>query len=372
MRNFTKLLSKDFLKELNVSDADKLLIRNAVADVKKALQEGISKEWGISPRFMTQGSARYRTQNDPCHKGDQQVDHDIGCYLPLSSHKEEDSPKKAAREFFELVDTILCSLVKEKDWKEFSNDKDTCSRIIVNDLIHIDVPLYSVPDEEFDTIRESKTMETCAQKSFSALCSDSEPEETWDDFKFDKVLLAHRKDGWRPSDPRLLNDYFEKVFEKIKGEQLRRVCRYAKAFRDFKWKIKGPSSIYLMCVVDLILNIENEFGDDLALLDVLRGLKDLSTRHIKNPSEPEEMISISELDLENLKKYAESFYTDLERALKDTTLTDEEACELIRKHLGDRFPSDGSDIEHDRYRKITDRIKPSAREHLPPTRTRAG
>lgn len=372
MRDFTKQLSKDFLQKLNITDENKVIIHDAVAEVKKTLQEEISKAWNISPRFMTQGSARYRTQNNPCYKEYQQVDHDIGCYLPLSIHQEEEKPKKAATEFFELVDGILRKLVREKEWKTFSDEKDTCSRVIVNDLIHIDIPLYSVPDNEFGSIKESKSLESCSFKSFSPMCCDSTPEETWDDFDFTKVMLAHRKNGWKVSDPRKLNTYFEKTFA-VKGEQVRRVCRYIKAFRDFKWEMKGPSSIYLMCIVDSIMKSENINGDDIALLDVLKEITNLQTRSIINPSDHDEIISTTDKDFDKLKIFAKSFFSDLERAIKDETISNEAACELIRKHLGNRFPIDEHvDFDKDRYRKMINSIEPSHIPYEPPVRTRAG
>ena len=157
MKNFDENFYKgrdSFLAKLEPSSNDYMIIHDAIGKIQIALQKGISQEYEKSPRFMTQGSARYKTLNKPCIIPPQQMDYDIGCYLPLSEHMNEDNPIIAENIFFKIADRILADLVKKENWQSYSKEKDTCCRVEINEKIHIDIPLYSVPDEEFNTIKD--------------------------------------------------------------------------------------------------------------------------------------------------------------------------------------------------------------------------
>ena len=374
MKNFDKNFYKDpdsFLSKLKVSESDYEIIHKVIGKIKEALQKGLSKEYGKSPRFMTQGSARYGTLNNPCIVPPQQMDYDIGCYLPLSEHMEEENPIDAENIFFKSADKILAELVEKEHWKSYSKEKDTCCRIEINKKTHIDVPLYSVPDEQFNTIKDRMPLvEMCHfSKSLESIDSDT---LTWDDFEFTEVLLAHRKIGWKKSDPRDLNMHFENV-ARTKGPQIIRLFRYMKAFRDKQWITKGPSSIFLMCVIDRVILAMNKNGDALAFLQVLEEFSNLSSRHVENPTDTAERISISSEDYNTLKTVSHVFCTDLKEAIYNQTLSGMEACNLIRKHLGDRFPvkdnQDDDEISREQVLSITG--TPQEKESIP-LRTHAG
>ncbi len=374
MKNFDGNFYKDrdsFLSKLEIAKNDYEIIHTAIGKIKTALQKGLSKEYGESPRFMTQGSARYGTLNNPYIVPPQQMDYDIGCYLPLSEHMEEDNPIEAENIFFKTADKILAELVKKEGWNFYSKEKDTCCRVEINRKIHIDIPLYSVPDEEFNTIKDRMTK--CIESyQFSRLEEDTQREPSWDDFAFTKVLLAHREKGWKKSDPRNLNIHFEKVAQ-YKGKQIVRLFRYMKAFRDKRWTIKGPSSIFLMCVIDRIIPAMNKSGDAIAFLQVLEEFSNLSSSYIENPTDSNEKISISEDDYNRLKRFSKDFYNDLHNAIYDANLSGLEACQLIRQHLGDRFPikDNQDDDEISRERVLSVDSIPQEREAIP-LRTHAG
>jgi hypothetical protein len=78
----------------------------------------------------------------------------------------------------------------------------------------------------------------------------------------DKVLLAHRECNWMPSDPRPVKEWFLGEVE-AKGEQFRRVVRYLKAFRDWRWSSGGPASILLMAAAAPLFE-KRDRRDDLA------------------------------------------------------------------------------------------------------------
>lgn len=374
MRNLSPLFFRgkaNFLQNISLSDELNKLMRESVSKIKKCLNEEISKEYGLHPRFMTQGSAGYKTQNTPCYPT-QEVDYDIGCYLPFSEIQDTGKPKQAANIYYTTVDNALKKLAEANNWKGINTSKQTCSRVCINSQLHIDIPLYSVPDSEFSSIHE-RTTENFS-KSFYTADSSFEETENWDDFNFNKVLLGRRDGEWQESDPRKINMYFTDVFEK-KGEQLRRLCRYLKAWRDYKWESGGPKSIYLMCLADDIFQFENDVGDDLALLDIISKIPNRleNGTPVKNKAE-NESLPIDALDLKLLKEYAKEFSKDLSTAITNEMITDEAACKLIRKHLGARFPLESPLIhERERLREYV-RSTPinETSTSTPLTRTRAG
>ena len=350
MKNFDENFYKgrdSFLAKLEPSSNDYMIIHDAIGKIKIALQKGISQEYEKSPRFMTQGSARYKTLNKPCIIPPQQMDYDIGCYLPLSEHMNEDNPIIAENIFFKIADRILADLVKKENWQSYSKEK------------------------EFNTIKD-RIIKCSESYQFSRLVEDTQREPSWDDFKFTEVLLAHRKIGWKKSDPRDLNMHFENVAS-TKGPQIIRLFRYMKAFRDKQWITKGPSSIFLMCVIDRVILAMNKNGDAIAFLQVLEEFSNLSSRHVENPTDSEEKISISSEDYNKLKAVSLAFYTDLNKAIYNQHLSRIEACKLIQKHLGDRFPvkDNQDDDEISREQVLSIAGTPQEKESIP-LRTHAG
>lgn len=369
MRDFDNEFRSTFIKNITPNSSKRERITSAVIQIKQTLSTELNNLHSRKPRFMTQGSAGYKTQNAPCYP-EQQIDYDIGCYFPFSEWEDE-KPKTAAKEFFKEVDTILEKLSKSNNWI-LDKSKNTCCRVIIENDIHIDIPLYSIPDEEFKTIVES----TECKKSFSMVDSKEPEVDSWDDFNFDKVLLAQREGDWVESDPRKVNLYFKDAFN-TKGEQFRRICRYLKAWRDFKWKEGGPSSIFLMFLANDLYEKKSENGDDYALYLVLTQLPERLTtpvlnKAVNNDEEKEDLTQRNKKYIEQLKEFAGNFATDLGKAIYDETMDDASACELIRRNLGNRFPSC---IIPKRDKKIANEIRKepiSKISSTPLVRTRAG
>lgn len=335
MSNLFKSTTNGFIGKLNLTLEQKTVIYDALKEIKKYLSDVIFKEYEIHPRYMTQGSAGYKTQNQPCHLS-QEIDYDLGCYLPFSDIEETGKPYRAANVFFNTVDTALEELAIKMHWKGVCKEKDTCCRVLLTNNIHIDIPLYSVPDKEFQTIHEC--CDSFRKSISSAESYDMEiDEESWENFDYDEVLLAHRTEGWKNSDPRKINMFFQMQFN-MKGEQLRRICRYLKAWRDFKWEKGGPTSIYLMCLAEDLFVAEDVFGDDIKLLEILRKMPERLKSPVYNKAESEELKMKNSDDLRLLIEYSKLFSQDLSKAINDTTITDKKACLLIQDHLGKRFP----------------------------------
>lgn len=285
-----------FLKAITPSDAkrDQLLearkrIRTYLKDCFFKLSQDVAKQQNLglidrltakplrlSPKFSSQGSFVYGTLNRPAHQPPQEIDLDDGMYFPLEVLGRV-PPKVASNLLFKVVGDMLenlCSVTP--DWK--LERKSTCCRISLPFGAHIDVPLYAYP-EEYEACLET-AVNFALGKAFSAM--DAAQQKSLDS---DKVWLAHRDNGWQQSDPKKIKDWFEGRVD-LHGEQLRRVCRYLKAWRDQHFPTGGVPSIALMAHVVAIFDTTrmDSDRDDLALLRVAEKLPGLLSEKVKNPT----------------------------------------------------------------------------------------
>ena len=290
---FTTTAPEYFLDNLQLEPNDHLRLKDARRKVRlhlKAVFAVASMERfgaAISPRFFTQGSYAYKTINAPAWTPPQQMDMDDGCYLPMSFVKGE-RPSKAAEAFFEVVDAALQELAATEGW-EFAS-KPTCARLVLGADAHIDVPLYAIPDGEFRRLEEAKML----KRADSAALQASDSKDRWDALPSDCVLLAHREKDWVASDPRKIHDWFTGAVGQY-GEQLRRVSRYLKAWRDHHHPdLDRLSSIILMvCAWQAFEEIGGRnvpARDDQALLKVVERLPGYLAGEIENPTDRTEKL----------------------------------------------------------------------------------
>lgn len=342
---YTELESETCLfNNLNLPEHVKLDIADAKNQVRMALRDGIPRVYADAghpgkvpqPRFFTQGSWAYKTLNAPAQKP-QQADVDDGCYLPLSFLTQTDRPSVAAEVFFDVAQKALAELVKERGWKLSS--KPTCIRIEINDLAHIDIPLYAIPDKEFETLVKAESARRYALdgRNYSLEAA----AESWEELSTSKVLLAHREEGWMHSDPRPVKVWFVDQVA-AKGEQLRRVVRYLKAYRDWTWDKGGPSSILLMAAAAPLF-VRQDRRDDQALLDVVKLLPAVLRKGVSNPINREESLTdrlralSKDVDLvEQAAVQLEDLGRKLQAALDAGNA--EQACSWLRNLFGPRFP----------------------------------
>lgn len=240
----------------------------------------------LRPKFRMQGSWSYHTLNRATHNPPQEIDLDDGVFLPVSylSQNGGAHPILASAGYFTAVESILAPLCNRKGWTLIT-DKPSCVRVEINDEAHIDLALYAIPDEEFEVLLEKAE----ASMQFDTRMHDeniSFAEQIYPRLPTDQIMLAHRREGWKPSDPRKLEDWFKEAID-THGQQLRRVCRYLKGWRDYNWIACRLSSIALMaCVVaayDEATAALAENRDDLALQMVAKRLPGLLERRIQNP-----------------------------------------------------------------------------------------
>ncbi len=337
-------------EELDLTPERRAWIASARTDVRACLRTGIPrvlKEKGYTddvpqPRFFTQGSWAYKTLNAPA-QSPQQADVDDGCYLPLSFVTQTKRPSTATTVFFAAAEEALKSLVEERRWK-LVNDKPTCIRIVIADFAHIDVPLYAIPDQEFSTLAKA-SMENYGYDSIMDAVVRAE-RDAWTALPRDRVLLAHRECNWMPSDPRPVKEWFLGEVE-AKGEQFRRVVRYLKAFRDWKWPSGGPASILLMAAAAPLFE-KRDRRDDLALIDVVAALPARLRAGVNNPVEESESLTerLGKAGVEEAAKAFEEFEKVLRGAVDAGSPS--QACVWMRREFGPRFPN-----EPDRIRVVS-------------------
>jgi hypothetical protein len=147
---------KSFRKELELSSDDREILLKFKKEIRKVIKDGFeilkrSKKYielkAVStPKFAQQGSFVYGTINNPAYPPKQQLDLDYGIYLPFSDLENGKFPKQTTDAFFIIVEGILNIHIKNNrpQWKLLQ--KSTCVRVILNERMHIDLPLYGCPD----------------------------------------------------------------------------------------------------------------------------------------------------------------------------------------------------------------------------------
>lgn len=253
---------KEFLVECKNKIRDHLRTR-----IQQATTTVLGMEKSVTPKFRTQGSWSYKTCVQPAFLPQQEIDWDFGVYLPVTVWEENGPPHMMAKAYFELVERLLKDFCRDNGWKIVSG-RDTCIRVKVSNWAHIDLPLYAAPESEFAKIMEKAALEARAGSAYDAVRLSESAEfgeiygQAWNDL--DRIVLAMRTGEWKSSDPEDVARWFIDRDLEHKG-QLRRVCRYLKAWRDFHWKDGGgPTSVSIM--IAAAQTFEYQRGrDDLAL-----------------------------------------------------------------------------------------------------------
>lgn len=329
------------LDNITLSDRRCEFILEAKEAIRAQLRTGLPavlKELGhpgaaVQPRFFTQGSWAYKTLNAPAHP-EQQADIDDGAYLPLSFMRLTSKPSVASKVFFAAAETALMPLVQERKWRLIT-DKPTCIRIEIAEFAHIDVPLYAIPDDQFEQLRKA----ALSAHGYYALDEAMKRAErdAWTELPHDQVLLAHREDDWFKSDPRPVKRWFLGEVDRH-GEQFRRIVRYLKSFRDWQWVQGGPSSILLMAAAAPLFEPRDR-RDDLALLDLLDNLPRALRQGVLCPTDPNESLTdrLGAPGVEDAAQKLEQLEKSLRGAIHASSPS--QALIWVREQFGPRFPN---------------------------------
>lgn len=235
----------------------------------------------IEVKFMTQGSFAYKTINDPAQIS-QEIDLDDGMYVPVE-FLDNGEPALTARGLFDFVYNTLTPLARSEGWIGVEQ-KQNCVRVKLWQGAHLDIPIYSIPNERF-------ALMSAALEKFAM---DSAPtrKAMIDSFRLppDKIMLA-RKDGtWIQSDPQKLQDWVDGRVNQY-GAVYRRLCRFFKGWRDHTWVNGDLSSLCLMCAIDVaLIEYTNEAGglpgeerDDFLVMEVAKRLPGILEEDVSNP-----------------------------------------------------------------------------------------
>lgn len=286
------------------------------AKIKKFFSD--TKPGEIIPKFSAQGSFMMNTTINP---------------LPLTVETKEGEIKNVVP--YDLDDGVyfLDKVENRKSVHTYhswiqeavkthtiagTKSKNTCVRVIYADGHHIDLPIY---------FKDNTNPESLPH-------------------------LAHKKHDYVESDPRA----FYKWFNKDCSEQLKRIVRYLKSWRD-----KQNSTNSTKLPNGLVLSIlckENYVGDerdDLAFYETIKAIKNTLVNKFEclrpTPERNENLLDKYNEShfIDRLDKLIESGKTALEE--KD----EKDGCKRWQKHLGNRFPchllTDGTREEDKKYEK---------------------
>lgn len=364
----TKNDAQCYLRQLSVEETEKQTLRAARDDIRTAIREGFGnwKAWArrdemfvaaafstvlaydsepaLRPKFRMQGSWSYFTLNCVTLEPPQEIDLDDGIFLPTSFLNQGGTlhPVVVSKTYFDAVEKILKPLCQKRGWTLICN-KSSCVRVSIYQGAHIDLALYAIPDTQFSALMEK----AIAAATRSGMVFDRDTvllEDTvYRDIDPDQIMLAHREEGWMRSDPRKLEDWFQDAVLRH-GEQIRRVCRYLKGWRDHNWATSKLSSIALMaCVVtayDDAMTAPPANRDDEALRLVARHLPQLLGGSIPNPVVPGLVLNDNWTPQcrAGFVAQAQKLVSALDAALNSAFAT--AALATLRGELGPHFPDD--------------------------------
>jgi hypothetical protein len=341
---------RDFLEQCKNDIRDYLRLR-----IQHVTKTALGMPESVTPRFRTQGSWSYKTCIEPAFHPPQEMDWDFGIYLPVSIWEENGPPHEMAKKYFDLVESLLKDLCTKKGWK-LNSGKDTCIRVQVVNWAHIDIPLYAAPKHKFSQIFERAAMAASnrsftALNGFSLIAEDTDfaelREQTWEDL--DDIVMATRTGTWKASDPEAVSRWFrDRVAEH--GEQLRRVNRYLKAWRDFHWSEGGgPTSIALMIATGQAFKPQRH-RDDLALENSISHLSEVIQGEIRETAiddGAEDFNRLTEAERIIVAKKASDLVSALLAARSSADHMKQEVIHILQQQFGRRIPSRHDLVEID-------------------------
>ena len=289
----------------------------------------------VSVKFMTQGSFAYKTLNAPAQPHIQEIDLDDGMYVPVR-FLEDSHPALAADALFTFVEETLKPVCAANDW-ELDTSKNTCARVRLWTGAHVDIPIYSVPEGQFQLMKNA--IEEAAMSS-KVLAFDSIPRIAA--IPSDLVMLAQRNGEWVQSDPKQLHDWVNSRADRY-GPIFRRLCRFFKGWRDHTWQNSPLSSICLMCAIDLALiklgGSPDQDRDDKQIMDVAALLPDIFKGKIQNPVVQSSCLNAwNDNDRQAIVDGSESLASEMESALERTGNADI-VIDRLRNSFGRRIPN---------------------------------
>ncbi|MED3396347.1 MULTISPECIES: CBASS cGAMP synthase [Bacillus cereus group] len=260
--------------------------------IKKYFEETLNVK---APLFYGQGSYMMNTTINPLDDGEYDIDD--GIYLEHMKQFDEEEWKTPAT----VHNWIVRAVDKHTSAKPIN--KGTCVRVKYTKSYHVDFPIYVKKDGE-------------APK------------------------LAHLYKGWIESDPKEFTKWFNGQV-KEKGDQLKRIVRYLKAWKDYKQgDIKLPSGMVLTVLVANNFVGDYPDRDDAALVATAKGIYDTLSEEfsVKRPISPfEELLEDwSDTKEQNFLTKLNSLVNTGQKALDAASQSN--AINEWKRMFGDNFP----------------------------------
>lgn len=263
------------------------------------------------PKFQGQGSYAMGTIVNPL---DGEFDIDDGVYL-----QHLDTSDKNGWPTPETVHRWLVQAT-ENHTSEKPIDKATCVRVSFAGQYHVDLPAYG---------------------------------ELYGDY-----LLAEKGEkGWHRSDPLALTDWFKNNV-KNRGEQLRNMVLYLKAWADFQSGRLGKMPSGLILTVLSVNNFCADERDDIAFANTIGVISNAvrSSFCVYNPVDSGEELTARLTEVQ--KKRFQEAISDAADAAAEAIKIDDccEASKIWRKQFGDRFPSVEKEMDSDQKKEATSKL----------------
>ncbi|WP_461643968.1 cyclic GMP-AMP synthase DncV-like nucleotidyltransferase [Labilibaculum euxinus] len=301
------VLHKEFTKynkEIKLTPSRKESLKKSRKEIKKKIRKWFkdNKPDELQPKFHGQGSFEMNTGVNPIPEKDSEnntllkYDLDFGVYF---IEEDEEDNKQNIETWHNWVYKAVENHTAQSPIK-----KTTCIRVIFNDGHHLDLPIY---------------------------------------YKVDNVIeLAHKVKSWIESDPK---EFYE-WFNNLKNEQLERIVRYLKAWKNFRelknTNLKLPSGFELTILV--ANNYVEDDNDDKSFSETIRkmdaelnkanGFKCLRPT---TPKDEDVFANYSTSRKDNFLSTLKSLLNDLDRAKDEKNF--KKASEILRNNqFGDRFP----------------------------------
>ncbi|MGI8544555.1 MAG: cyclic GMP-AMP synthase DncV-like nucleotidyltransferase [Aridibacter sp.] len=258
-------------------------------------------------RDMLQGSYKMKTGSKPI--ADLEYDIDIGLRFPF---REDECDALTVHQWvFEAVDGHT----------EKVEDRGPCIRVTYKDGYHVDLVCYA----------------------------------NWeDDFGNEQFRLAHKDDGWRPTDPIGLIEYVKEKRKPFEGtednlsqnDQFRRVVRYQRRWIDEKIPIEStakPTGLaFVLLSAERLMPTSTWIGKP----DDLLALRNLSISagnqfgriiaHKPTPEHEDMFARLSEEEMNFLKAHYKVMSQALQEAEEEADPV--KACKILREVFGSDFP----------------------------------
>lgn len=283
---------EEFNEKITLTNSKSNSLRKSRNALRSDIKVWFSDKEKKQPKFSMQGSFAMKTVVNPLNG--KEYDLDDGVYIQGYEDSEiEDWPSPST------VHNWVKNAIENRT-KQDVIDKNTCVRVPYCAGYHIDLPIY--------------------------ICKD------------DVAYLAHKENGWTESDPKAFKDWFVgKVNNEEYGEQLRRIVKYLKAWRDYKdVSLKG---------IEITILATNNFDkyedrDDKALRNTVENIIDVLEKDFKcvKPVAPVENLfeNISDTKKNAILDAFNKLKSNLNTAIEESNK--KKASEILIKSLGDRFP----------------------------------